>query len=96
MPLDAKSPAMHLCPLCGAPVLLGNPCDYDRPEDSSPALGDYEAMHKGLMTHAEHLVVVARWFMHNTQSQSPAVLQRFRTVVREAWGTPQELFPLSA
>jgi hypothetical protein len=62
----------------------------------SPALGDYEAMHQGLMTHSEHLVVVARWFMHNTRSSSPAVLQRFRPVVREAGGKPRTLFPLIA
>lgn len=88
--------AMHLCPVCGAPGLQGKRCDYDRPEDESPALGDYIAMHKGLMTHAEHVLVVARWCMHNVQSHKPAVLQRFEPVVRAAWGKPQTLFPLDA
>ena len=96
MPRDANAPATNLCPLCGAPVLAGKPCDYDRPEDSSPALGDYAAMHQGFMTQAEHLVVVARWFMHKAQSQGPAVLQRFQPVAGEACGKPQKLFPLSA
>jgi hypothetical protein len=92
----AKASALHPCPVCGGLVPPGGLCDYDRPEASSPALGDYAAMHRGLMTHAEHVVVVARWTMHNPQSQGPAVLERFRPVVREAWGKPQALFPLEA
>ena len=96
MSQDANSPSTHLCSLCGAPLVPGSPCDYDRPQDTSPALGDYEAMHLGLMTHAEHLLVVARWAMHNESIHSPAVLRRFRPVVDEAWGRPQKLFPLRA
>ena len=96
MTQHAHSPATQLCPLCGAPVSPNARCDYDRPEDSSPALGDYDAMHKGLMTHEEHVLVVGRWSMHNAQSQKPAVLERFRPVVQAAWGKPQTLFPLDA
>ena len=93
---DVNSAAVHLCPLCGAPLLKDECCEFDQPEDRSPALGDYAAMNKGLMTHAEHLLVVARWFMHNPKANSPAVLDRMRPVVREAWGKRQRLFPLDA
>ena len=79
-----------------APVRPNERCDYERLEDSSPALGAYPAMRKGLMAHEEHVLVVARWCMHNAPSQSPAVLERFRPVVQTALGMPQALFPLEA
>ena len=85
----------HLCSLCGAPVPSNERCDSDVPEGSSPAHGDYDAMHKGLMTHAEHLLVVSRWALHNPQTQSPATLERFRPVVREGWGRSQTLYSLA-
>jgi hypothetical protein len=94
MTRDADSPAAPVCQVCGAPVRSRSGCDFDRPADDSPALGDYAAMHRGLMTHAEHLLVVARWFMHNPRMQGPTVMQRYRPVVLEAWGKPQALFPL--
>ena len=87
-------PATLLCTLCGAPTRPGERCDYDRPLEDSPANGDYDAMHQGLMTHAEHVLVVGRWSMHDAASQGPAVLERFRPVVQAAWGTAQKLFPL--
>ena len=90
------SNAVRLCPTCGAPLRPAERCDFDRPEDDSPAHGDYTAMHRGLMTHAEHLLVVARWSLHNAHALGPAVLQRYRPVVQEAWGRPQALFPLEA
>jgi len=93
---DANSPPAQLCPVCGAPLQADSRCDFDRPEEASPAHGDYDAMHKGLMTHAEHMLVVARWIMHNPQTQGPAVFERFSAVARDAWGKPQPLFPLEA
>lgn len=94
---DSADPtAMPLCPQCGAPLPSADKCLYDRPEEASPAHGDYDAMHKGLMTHAQHLLVVARWALHNPQTHSAAALERFRPVVREGWGRPQTLFPLDA
>ena len=91
---DVDARAVPICPLCGAPGVPEGGCNFDRPEDSSPALGDYAAMHEGRMTHAEHLLVVARWFMHNPQMQGPSAMERYRPIVREAWGRRQALFPL--
>jgi len=91
---EAISPPAVLCPACGAPLPTSGRCDFDRPADQSPAHGDYTAMNKGLMTHAEHLVVVARWAHHNPQLHGAAVMERYRPVVREAWGKPQAVFPL--
>ena len=93
---DKDSNAAQLCATCGAPVRPGARCDFDRPADDSPAQGDYTAMHDGRMTHDEHVLVVARWCAHNPRAHTPAVLQRFRCVVEEAWGKPQALFPLDA
>ena len=96
MTTDDDSKAARLCATCGAPLRADASCDFDRPEDDSPAHGDYAAMHKGLMTHAEHLVVVARWSLHNAHAHGPAVLRRYRPVVEAAWGRPQALFGLES
>ena len=96
MTADKDSNAAPLCPTCGAPLRPDAACDFDRAEDDSPAHGDYAAMHRGLMTHEEHLIVVARWSVHNAQAHGPAVLQRYRPVVQAAWGRPQALFPLES
>ena len=93
---DKDSIEAQLCPTCGAPLRPHERCDFDRPEDDSPAHGDYTAMHEGLMTHAEHLLVVARWALHNAHAQSPSALRKYRPVVQAAWGRPQALFPLDA
>ena len=82
------------CPTCGGPVESGRRCDFDRPPDDSPALGDYAAMHEGRMTHAQHVLIVARWMLHNASSHPCAVLAHFRPVADAAWGQAQPLFPL--
>ena len=42
--------------------------------------GDYEAMHRGDMTHLEHKIQVARWSLHHASSVTAKSLTMFRAL----------------
>ena len=86
-----------LCPLCGSTMASDSDiCDYDKDAESAPTLGDYAAMNSGLLTHDEHVLIVARWAMHRPAGLGQKSLQKFKAVVLEKWGQFQQLYPLSA
>jgi hypothetical protein len=84
---------VSVCETCGALLDVLERCPYDVPEASAPWRGDYAAMHRGEMSHAEHARSVARWGLHNEGGQSSTVLQRFRALSLAAWGARAKTFP---
>jgi len=59
-------------------------------------LGDYGAMNSGILTHNEHVLIVARWAMLRPAGMGQKSLQKFKAVVVEKWGQFQLLYPPSA
>ncbi len=82
------------CAICQAPLPLASAaCPYAVSEPAAPWRGDYAAMHRGDMTHAQHVVHVARWSLHHAASQSEKSLARFGSVARAHAGEPAVIFP---
>jgi hypothetical protein len=72
---------MSNCAVCQAPVVQDtSTCCYAVPASVAPWRGDYEAMHRGDMTHSEHQIHVARWALHNPASQGAKSLAMFRAL----------------
>lgn len=75
------------CAVCHAPLNDNQEtCLFDVPEAIAPWRGDYEAMARGQMSHAEHLVIVARWVLHNRASQSIKVIEKYSAVAEQSAG----------
>src|SRR5471030_613989 len=80
-----------VCTVCGGILLSGAlNCDYDKPESQAPWVGDYEAMNKGVLTHQEHLLIVARWSLH-TEGQGKKIRDKFLAIAKDNWGKEQRL-----
>lgn len=81
-----------ICEICGAVISgLDVQCEFNVQEDIAPWLDDYKAMHLGLMSHAEHQAVVARWSLHQPQGKSDKVMGKFAEIARSYWGMPLKL-----
>lgn len=84
---------MERCETCGAPTALAaSGCPFDVPEEIAPWRGDYAAMARGEMTHAEHKVQVARWALHHASTQSQKSLAMLRVVAQDHSGQMIKIF----
>ena len=85
----------NLCLACGAPfeIEMGR-CPYDVSESHAPWRADYQAMARGQMTHAEHLLHVARWIVHNAGSQNEKTVQKMGSLAANNRGRALQFFKL--
>ncbi len=86
---------MSNCAICQAPLSDSSAaCPYAGAEAEAPWRGDYDAMHRGDMTHAEHKTHVARWFLHNPSSQTEKTLMLFRALALANAGQHVAIFEI--
>lgn len=80
---------MPICDICGHLISENNlECVFNTSKSNAIWLNDYEAMNKGILTHKEHQLIVARWAAHNSSEQSEKAMTLFSSLVKENWGSP--------
>lgn len=82
------------CKVCGAPLTSINLCLFNVSESLAPWKGDYEAMARGEMSHAQHQLSVARWIIHNPELHSEKACLHAKQLTEDNTAVEIQLYPI--